>query len=136
MGYIGVGLAVAGISMLSSYYWSRPKKTYLYEDGSIGRRRGNGSRGIAFWFSIFKFCIIAVLVLINSAHFFILISIGLGMLAGIALYFLLFLGARIITRKTKFTKSEFNKLSFIQTIIINLLTGAGFAILVFVWGWF
>lgn len=139
IGYIGVGLLAAGFFLLASYYLSRPKKTYLYKDGNIGKARGNGSWNIAFWLALFGFCIIAALLLINLTHLFILISIVLGVLAGVALYFLFFLAIKIIEiilRKPKVEYSVINRIFFIQTLIISLLGGVGFAILTYIRGWF
>lgn len=139
IGYIGVGLLAAGIFLLASYYLSRPKKTYLYKDGNIGKARGNGSWNIAFGFALFGFCIITALLLINLTRLFIIISIVLGVLAGVALNFLFFMVSKIteiITRKPKVKLSVFNRIFFISTAIICLLNGAGFAILTYIWGWF
>lgn len=136
LSYIGVGLAAAGILMLISYLWSRPKETVLYEDGTVNKQRGEGSWGVTFIASIFEVCIIAALLLYNLAHFSVLKSIGLGLLSGIAMVVVLLLGTTIITRETKFTDSESNKHAFVYTIINSLLNGAGFAVLAAVWGWF
>lgn len=123
--YIGVGLGVAGLLILISYLWSRPKETVLYEDGSVEHQRGEGSWVGALVFSTFIMCVIATLLLYNLAHFSILKSIGLSLLGSIVWFFLLLL-----------VLHRLNKYFLIHTIIDNLLNGAGFAILAVVWGWF
>ena len=131
LGYIGVGLGVALVLLLISYLWSRPKETVVDENNSVvGRQRGEGDWGLASFFVGFIMCIVSTLLLYNLAHFSILKSIGLGLLASIVAYFVLYFLIGIISRK------NINKFFFSLAFILCTLNGAGFAVLASVWGWF
>lgn len=132
LGYIGVGLGVALVLLLISYLWSRPKETVPYEDGSMQKQRGEGDWGVASFFAGFVLCVISTLLLYNLAHFSILKSIGLGLVSGIAVAILLIIIWVIVTKN----KGEAKKAFFPFTLVNSILSGAGFAVLASVWGWF
>lgn len=128
LGYIGVGLGVALVLLLISYLWSRPKETVLYEDGSMQKQRGEGSWIGASWFLVFVLVVISTLLLFNLAHFSILKSIGLGLVASVAVFFLTIVISTVVNKKSN---------SFLpNALILCALNGAGFAVLASVWGWF
>lgn len=132
LGYIGVGLAAAGIFIGISFAMSRLNETVLYEDGSTSKERGDGDWVRAYVISVVILWAASILLLYNLAHFSVLKSIGLGLLFNVIAVFIIIPLLTAITKKSKSKDIEFK----ISTTINSLLNGAAFAILVSVWGWF
>ena len=137
LGYIGVGLVSTAILMGISYAMSRPKETILLGEGenmNVIKQRGEGDWIGASFFSAIIMCVISSLLLYNLAHFSIFKSIGLGVLATVAISFLTLVVAAIVLTVRK--KNNIAKAFFPICLTICALNGIGIAVLIAVWGWF
>ena len=135
LGYIGVGLVVALILMGISFAMSRPKQTVV--DGNyniIGKQRGDGDWAGACAVSFLIMCVFVTLLLFNLAHFSIIKSIGLGVLASLAITILMLVIVYVFYKNIK--RMTDHTLWLVLAFILCALNGAGFAVLVSVWGWF
>ena len=137
LGYIGIGLGAAILSFIIDVLISRSKTTIVDDNGSYAGKIFDVNILGAYVMSVIELLIIGTVMLCVIAHLRVLMAIGIAF-AGAVVYLIVMGILNMILQKAWKAKTEEDKEAVMGLfyIITCLLNGAGFAVLVSVWGWF